>query len=237
MAKGQIKMNRKKAKRGKERERNRGLLWGSMAVSAFVIWTLLIQVVDVQPVGQNGTQVGFAALNVWFHEVTGVHMALYTITDWLGLVPIAVCMGFGGLGLIQWVKRKRLLKVDYDILLLGIYYVIVIFCYLVLETVPVNYRPVLIEGRLEASYPSSTTLLALSVMPTLVYQIRRRVRNILVIRVVCILTGIFSAFMVLGRLLSGVHWFTDIVGSVILSAGLFYVYKAAVLLCEKKENR
>ena len=226
-------MKRKKTERGKERERKQSLLWGSMAVAVFVIWTLLIQAVDVQPVGQRGTEVGFATLNVWFHEVTGVHTALYTITDWLGLVPIAVCMCFGGIGLIQLVKRRRLLKVDCDILLLGIYYVIVILCYLVFEMIPINYRPVLIDGRLEVSYPSSTTLLVLGVMPTLVYQTRRRVRNILVKKVICISTGLFSAFMVLGRLFSGVHWFTDIVGSVILSAGLFYVYKAVVLLCEK----
>lgn len=226
-------MKRKKTERGKERERKQSLLWGSMAVAAFVIWTLLIQAVDVQPVGQRGTEVGFATLNVWFHEVTGVHTALYTITDWLGLVPIAVCMCFGGIGLIQLVKGRRLLKVDCDILLLGIYYVIVILCYLVFEMIPINYRPVLIDGRLEASYPSSTTLLVLGVMPTLVYQTRRRVRNILVKKVICISTGLFSAFLVLGRLFSGVHWLTDIVGSVILSAGLFYVYKAVVLLCEK----
>ena len=206
-----------------------------MEVSAFVIWTLLIQVVDVQPVGQRGTEVGFASLNVWLHEITGVHMLLYTSTDWLGLVPIAVCMGFGGLGLMQWVKRRRVLKVDCDILFLGIYYVVVILCYLGFETVPINYRPVLIDGRLEASYPSSTTLLVLSVMPTLVYQTRRRVRNILVTRVVYILSEMFSAFLVLGRLLSGVHWFTDIVGSVILSAGLFCIYQAVVLRCEKRE--
>lgn len=41
--------------------------------------------------------------------------------------------------------------------------------------IPVNYRPVLIEGRLEASYPSSTTLLVVSVMPTLMFQAYRRV--------------------------------------------------------------
>lgn len=230
-------MERKETKRGKEKDWMRSLLWGSMGVSAFVIWTVLVLVVDVQPVGQEETKVGFATFNVWFHELSGVCMTLYTITDWLGLVPIAVCMCFGGIGLIQLVKRRGVLKVDCDILLLGIYYVIVILCYLVFEMIPINYRPVSIEGRMEVSYPSSTTLLVLSVMPTLVYQTSRRVKNILVKKVICISTGIFSVFMVLGRVLSGVHWFTDIIGSVILSAGLFYVYKAAVLFYEKKGNR
>ena len=100
---------------------------------AFVLWTLLIQCVDVRPVGQNGTNIGFSSFNVWFHQLTGVHMTIYTITDWLGLVPIFICLCFGGLGLSQLIKRRSLLKVDPDIILLGIYYIVVIFFYLFFE--------------------------------------------------------------------------------------------------------
>ena len=155
----------------------RNLLAGVGLIGAFALWTVLIQYVDVQAVGQNGTKIGFADFNVWFHRLTGVHMTIYTITDWLGLAPIFICLCFGALGFVQLVKRRSLLKVDPDILLLGIYYVLVIACYLIFEMIPVNYRPVLIEGRLEASYPSSTTLLVLSVMPTLWFQANRRVSN------------------------------------------------------------
>lgn len=118
---------------------------------------------------------------------------------------------------------------DLDILLLGVYYVLVIFAYLLFEMVPLNYRPVLIEGILEASYPSSTTLLVLSVMPTLHFQAERRLKNSALRRCIRVLTVLFSAFMVVGRLLSGVHWLTDIVGAILLSGGLFLLYKASVL--------
>lgn len=211
------------------------LILGAALVAGFAIWTWLIQHVDVQPVGQKGTDIGFAAFNCLFHKLTGVHMAIYTITDWLGLVPIVVCIVFGGIGLGQLIKRKSLFRVDRDLIFLGIYYVIVIFGYLMFEMIPINYRPILIEGILEASYPSSTTLLVLSVMPTLILQADRRIENVMIKRVICMVTVTFSAFMVIGRLIAGVHWFTDIVGAVILSAGLFYIYKASVLLlCDKK---
>lgn len=209
---------------------------GILLLMTFAIWTWLIQVVDVKPAPNTGTNVGFATFNFWFHQLTGVHMSIYVITDWLGLVPIFICMIFGGIGLFQLIKRRNLFKVDYDILFLGIYYVIVIFGYLIFEMIPINYRPILIEGFMEASYPSSTTLLVLSVMPTLIFQVNRRVENIVVKKTICILTSIFSAFMVIGRLVSGVHWFTDIVGSIMLSTGLFSIYKSVVLLCYKEEN-
>ena len=129
-----------------------------------------------------------------------------------------------------------MLKVDGDILVLGIYYAIVIGAYLLFEMIPINYRPILIAGFMEASYPSSTTLLVLSVMPTLIFQANRRLENAMAKRTISIITIIFSAFMVIGRLVSGVHWFTDIVGSIILSAGVFCIYKAVVLVCYQKEN-
>lgn len=206
------------------------LITGVSFMLVFVIWTWLIQKVDVQPIGQKETDVGFAAFNCWFHKLTGVHMGLYTITDWLGLVPVFVCIVFGGIGLWQLIKRKNLFKVDTDLIYLGIYYVIVIFGYLFFEMCPINYRPILIEGILEASYPSSTILLVLSVMPTLVLQANRRIENRYLKRIIYAFTIVFSVFMVIGRLVSGVHWFTDIMGAVFLSTGLFYLYKAVVLI-------
>ena len=195
----------------------------------FALWTAAIMYIDVQPIGPEGTAVGFAGLNGQFHALTGVNWLLYTVTDWLGLVPILICGCYGILGLIQWIRRKKLPRVDADILLLGVYYLLVIFGYLFFEMVPVNYRPVLIDGYLEASYPSSTTLLVLSVMPTLKFQTDRRCANAKVRRLTAGFVILFSAFMVIGRLVSGVHWITDIIGSVLLSGSLYLLYRAAVV--------
>ena len=209
---------------------------GMLFLVLFVVWTLLLQIVDVQIAGESATKIGFATLNCWFHNFTGVHMWIYSITDWLGLVPVFVCLLFGMIGFMQLLKRRNLLKVDKDLLALGIYYVLVIFAYLIFEMIPINYRPILIEGRMEASYPSSTTLLVLSVMPTLVFQVKRRMKKEkMKIRIIAIAKA-FTIFMIIGRLISGVHWFTDIVGSVLLSMGLFFTYETVILLLEKEEK-
>ena len=136
----------------------RVLLSGVGLLASFVLWTILIMSVDVQNVGQQGTAVGFAAFNTWFHRLIGVHMRLYVITDWLGLVPLAVCMGFGVLGLTQLIRRRSLFKVDPDIIILGIYYIIVIAAYLIFEMIPINYRPFLKEdGMIAVTCPSWLT--------------------------------------------------------------------------------
>ena len=207
-----------------EQEGKRKMLTGMVMLSAFVVWTIMIQTIDVKKVGVNGTEVGFATLNMWFHKLTGVHMPLYTISDWLGIVPILICMIFGVLGLVQLIKRRSLLKVDRDIICLGIYYILVIAGYLLFEMIPINYRPVLIDGRQEASYPSSTTLLVLSVMPTLKFQADRRIEALSIKNAISVFVIVFSLFMVICRIISGVHWLTDIVGSVLLSFGLFMIY-------------
>ena len=216
------------------KSKKKSLLMGSISLAMFAVWTVLILTVDVQPLGQNGTSIGFATFNCWFHHFTGVNMAIYTITDWMGLVPVVICLIFAGIGLVQLIKRRSIFRVDADIMILGVYFVIVFLAYAIFEIIPINYRPILIEGRMEASYPSSTTLLVLSVMLALVEQIKRRLSGIRVKQIITIAAIAFSVFMVTGRLISGVHWFTDIVGGELLSVGLYMLYKAAVMLALKE---
>ena len=213
--------------------KKRNLLAGSGLLAAFVLWTIGVTRIDVQAIGPQGSTVGFAALNRFVHDLTGVHMELYTITDWLGLVPVAFGFGFAVLGLAQWIKRKHILKVDFSILILGGFYIVTLAAYLFFESHVINYRPVLIEGYLEASYPSSTTLLVLCVMPTALMQLRRRIGNPLFRRCVSVAIAAFMAFMVIGRLLSGVHWVTDIIGGILLSTGLVALY-GSIATCKTK---
>lgn len=195
---------------------------------AFATWTGLLCVIDVQPIGPQGSAVGFAMVNAWFHQLTCVHMWLYTVTDWLGLVPVAVGLGFAILGLAQWLRRKKLLKVDYSILMLGGFYLAVLAVYLLFENVVINRRPVLIDGFLEASYPSSTTMLVMCVMPTAQMQLSSRIKGKVLRKCICCIITMFIVFMVIGRLVSGVHWLSDIIGGALLSAGLVMLYRAVV---------
>ena len=204
-----------------EKRNHRKFYWAGGLLAAFILWTLAVKFIDVRPVGPLGSEVGLAALNAAFHALTGVHMDLYTLTDWLSLVPLAIVLGFGIQGLVQWIKRGDLRKVDPDLLILGGFYVAVMAAFLFFEYAALNYRPILIEGVLEASYPSSTTMLVLCVMPTARMRLKER-------RLLCVAIDVFTAFMVIARLVSGVHWLTDIIGGILLSAGLVTQYAALV---------
>lgn len=197
----------------------------AVMLAAFGLWTAAVLFFDVKAIGPYESAVGFATVNAFVHRLTGVNMSLYHITDWLGLVPIFVAVGFAVLGLIQWIKRRRLSKVDYSILVLGGFYITVMAVYMLFETVTVNYRPVLIDGISEKSYPSSTTLLVMCIMPTAIMQLRSRIKDASLRKWISLFVSAFIIFMVIGRLVSGVHWFSDIVGGILLSAGLVMMYR------------
>lgn len=207
----------------KKRNQNHFAAAGGLLI-LFVLYTIALAHVDVKPIGPRDSSVGFALINSTMRSLFGVNMPLYNITDWLSIAAILVMLGFASIGLIQLIARRSLLRVDRNILILGGFYLLVMSAYLFFEYHIVNYRPVLINNMLEASYPSSTTMLVLCVMPTAMMQFRRLIKNKTAKNVTNILVGAFTALMVIGRMLSGVHWLTDILGGILLSAVLVMLY-------------
>ena len=193
-------------------------------LAAFAVWTLAVTTVDVRGIGPEGSSVGFSVINRFVHSKTGVHWMLYQLTDLLSLIPAGFITGFALLGFSQWCRRRSLMHVDRSILVLGIFYLLTGAAYVFFEQCVINYRPVLIGGLLEASYPSSTTMLVICVMSTAAMELQNRIQHPGLRKCIIILLAVFTAFMVIGRLISGVHWFTDIIGGILLSTGLVLLY-------------
>ena len=212
---------------------NKKFLRATIFLTGFAALTWMLLAIDTAPIGPMGSAVGLSTLNRLFHDFTGVHMELYRISDLLSIIPLGIVMGFGALGLTQWFCRKKIMLVDFDILVLGVFYFVILAIFVYFEIFVVNYRPVLIEGILEASYPSSTTVLVMCVMPTAMMQANWRMKNSVVKNTLVCLMGCFSIFMVLARMISGVHWLTDILGGALLSAGLVILYDAVCSFYKK----
>lgn len=212
------------------------LLTGALFL-LFSIFTVIVTTVDVKPIGPEQSYVGLASLNQFVFELFGVNLLWYTITDWLGVVAILFAFGFAALGLIQLIKRKSLLKVDLSILILGAFYVLVIAFYLIFENVIINYRPIILHTSLEASYPSSHTMIVICIMATAMLQFHRLLAKH---RTWLVVLDCISVLLIVvtigGRLISGVHWFTDIVAGIILSSALVMLYYSVITHTEQRNR-
>lgn len=188
------------------------------------IYIYLVKTVDVKSIGPNNTSVGFAKVNNAFMHLVGTNMTIYKLTEVAGLLVLLIVGIYGIIGLVQLIKRKSLFKVDREIICLGVLYVMMISVYVLFEKAVINYRPILIDNELEASFPSSHTMLAIctSVSSLLVYKkyVPKKLNYLAMFTTVLLLTIVF-----LGRMISGVHWLSDIIGGVIISLTLLtYFY-------------
>ena len=193
---------------------------------SFIIFTILVKVIDVQPVGAEGSLIGFAGLNTAVFSLLGTNHFCYLTTQLFGVLAILVAAVFAVLGFVQLLKRKSLLKVDREILMVGIVYALVIILYLLFEKLAINYRPLILDEGLEASYPSTHTMLILTILGTAIQLAGKYIKNpkaALAVKLVCIL---IMWLTVIFRLVSGVHWFTDIIGGVLISLSLISLYKS-----------
>ena len=203
----------------------------------FAVFTVLVQKVDVQPIGPNGSEVGFASLNGSVHDKLGENDACYKLTKLIGYLALATAPCFALLALVQLIRKKSLAGVDGDLWALAIYYVLVGACYVAFEKYVVNYRPVLVDGVLEASYPSSHTMLAASLFGATIVQMRKRMRVKPLRMLIDAVLVVAIAAMAIGRLMSGVHWLTDIVGGLLLGLALAELYSAVFTQIRRAQKR
>ena len=191
-----------------------------------VLLIILVRFADVRPIGPEGTSIGLSHLNQSVFDRFGVNMLWYEITDWLGVAAVLTAFLFALTGMLQLIKRRSLLKVDRAILALGGLYIIVIGLYVLFEVLIVNYRPIIMPGGTgpEASFPSSHTMLVCVSMGSAMMLIDRYItvktlRGLL--RIIC---AVIIGVTVIGRSIAGVHWFTDILGGILISAALLALF-------------
>ena len=199
-----------------------------------IIFIVLLKRIDIKCDVVNNSCIGFATINQLIFNKIGVNMTWYVITDWLGIIPILVSMVYAIIGLKQLIKRKSIRNVDKEIIILGIFYFLVISIYIIFEKYIVNYRPILMNGNLEASFPSSHTLMTICLCGSSIIVNNKLFKNNFskIINIMSILI-IFTTIM--GRLISGVHWFTDIIGGILISSFLLMLFYSILTLNKKYE--
>ncbi len=198
-------------------------------LAIFVLYIFLVKKVDVAALGptKDGiTQsIGLSSLNkAYIDSIKESNFVLYKITDLASLLTLPIGVIFLVIGIYELAKRKNIFKVDANILALGVFYVLMFVTYLLFQFVVINYRPVLIDSEFEASFPSSTTMLSITFFVGTIDQINIYVKNKKLKWGLISFCIAFLLFLVIGRIVSGVHWISDIIGAVIISTALIFIY-------------
>ncbi len=222
--------------------KNKSIIYSAITLglfTLFIFFTLAVSLVDVEAIGPLGSSVGLSTINALFRDAIGESTVFYTLSEVTIYIAILIAVAFFVLGVIELIQRKSLLKVDRHILMLAIVYAVTVFCYIIFEIFVVNYRPVTPEGVLEASYPSTHTMLVLTILMTAIPVFNTLIKSRGLKLGFTAFASVFSAFTVITRMLSGVHWLTDIVAGVLLSAFLIMLYHTLISLTdiEKKEEK
>lgn len=197
---------------------------GLLLLIVSVVFTIILTKVDVKAIGPENSAVGLSSINSKLSF--DYNEKVYKVSKYLGYVALVIPGVYALIGLIQLIKGKSLSKVDKRLFVLAVFYCVVLATYVLFEKVIINYRPVILDEGLEASYPSSHTLMSLcfTVSAILINKAMFKDKTKLINLGLLVL----GFAIVLGRYISGVHWFTDIVGSVLISITLLSFFKAFV---------
>ena len=207
--------------------KKRNLIITILFLFSSILFIILLKTIDVKCNAVNQSCIGFATINQFLFNKIGVNMIWYNITDWLGLIPILMSIVYAFIGLFQLIKRKSLKKVDTEIIKLGMFYITVILIYILFEKYIINYRPILINGLLEASFPSSHTMMTICLCGSSIMINNRLFKNKFS-KVINKISIIIIVITVIGRFISGVHWFTDIIGGILISSFLLMLFYSMI---------
>ncbi len=203
--------------------KKRNIIISCLLTILSIVYIFLVKTVDVKGIGPNNSKVGFSSLNSSFRDLIGYNKIIYVITEALGILTFLLVLMYALIGLYQLIKRKNIFKVDKKILLVGCFYVVVLALYVLFDKLAINYRPILTDGKLEASFPSSHTMLALCVCGSSLI-ISKHFINKKYVKGFNIITIILMLLVTFGRLFSGVHWISDIIGGIIISGTLLMYF-------------
>ena len=207
----------------------RNILISFILLFISIIFIILLKTVDVRCNSINNSCIGLYTINHYFFNKIGVNIFFYNITDYLGIIPILLSFLYTFIGIKQLIKRK----VNREIIILGSFYVLVLLVYILFEKCIINYRPILIDGVLEASFPSSHTLISICFFGSSIIINNRLFKNIIT-KVLNIISLIISIIIVVFRFISGVHWFTDILGGILISSFLLMLFYLMLDIFKKK---
>lgn len=211
------------------------LLVAAIFTGLFVCLALALKNFNVEAVGPQGSTVGFAQVNSGVFNTFGESKLWDKITDVLLIVSFLTALVFFVIGLRQLIKRKSLKKVDRELYALAGLYVVVGILYILFDKIVINYRPVLVDDKLVASFPSSHTLASCTLLWSAAIVLGKYVKNVKLrraLQITCVVLPLITSF---GRIFAGMHWLTDVLGGIFLSGALVFAFWSVIEILKTKK--
>ncbi len=190
----------------------------------FIFLILLILLMSVDKASNIYKEIGLYNFNKIF-LVDYYNESWDGFSDVILYISILFILGLIIYGIYQLYKRKSLFKVDKDIILTGFGFVFIIIIWFIFDKfIDINYRPIAVNGSAQTSFPSTHVMLAcFSLLATTRIILKRNTNelkyNIITYGGVSILVILCS----LGRILSKMHWTTDVLGAIFISLAIFFI--------------
>lgn len=179
----------------------------------FLLLIVFLLTVDVG-YAVSHAPVGLSTVNGFVFEAIGENPEWEMVSFVLLIISVLLMCAQGLCIFIKMIRTRKL----WEMVAVGHAWFLALAFYALFEPCIVNYRPVLENGELAASFPSSHTLISVvlfGVMAVwLAYLLPRSVKKYVIIA----LLGAAVFISALARLMMGVHWFTDVLGGMLLGA-------------------
>ncbi len=213
---------------------NKYLIVGIVFIFLFLLLMVLLNF-NKANLGETNTPVGLSSINKLF--VTN-YVDIYNSMSQVGLyLSFIIIAGFAITGFYQLIKRKSLFKVDLDIILFGVGVIVLIITWLLFDKIiAYNYRPIYVNKNLEGSFPSTHVLFTTFVLVSAFGISLNREKNNFYNLAILVIAILVITLTSLCRVLSGMHWATDVLGGLLLGLGYFFILYGIFKGLNKKEE-
>lgn len=144
------------------------------------------------------------------------------ITDIILITALAVLGVFAVLGLVEWIKRKSLKKVDRELLAMIPPLFLMAATYFIFDHIFIlNTRP---NGSGEPSFPSSHTMATATIFLMTMLALKKYVKNKSLRIFLDVVMLILIVLVSVGRVAANMHWTSDVIGALIFSLIFVAIY-------------
>lgn len=202
--------------------KKRYLIISCASLLLFLLFLIMLYTVDVKNIGAGVTKVGLCFINN--HSFMASNASMWDkISDVCMYLGIGVIGALFILGVVQLIQRKNILKVDKEILVFGCLVVLMIIIWLFFDKVLiVNNRPILVDGKVECSFPSTHIMITSFALLSGSYYLFKKINKKHLTIIMYVASAIIVTICFLGRVLSGMHFLTDAVCGLLMGLFLFF---------------